>query len=73
MAREGRPCIFRSPGEKVRYQGIVTYHGSMFFEQARARLALIVKMKPAAVSDGAVIEYLARGDRKARAYLKAKG
>lgn len=71
MPRDGRPTIFRSLGDKVRYQGIVSEHGSMLFEKARARLATLVKAQPQAVSDGAVMEYLARGDRASRAYLRA--
>jgi hypothetical protein len=71
MPRDGRPTIFRSPGEKVRYQGLVSAVGAQLFEKARARVALLVKTNTDAVSDGAVMEYLARGDRASRAYLKS--
>lgn len=70
MARDGRPTIFRSPGDKVRYQGLVSAEGARLFEQARLRLANIVHVEIENVSDGAVMEYLARGDRETRAHVK---
>jgi len=50
----------------------MTPAGSVRFEQARARLARLVSREPEQVSDADVFEFLARGDKETRGYLKAQ-
>ena len=56
-----------------RVQGNLSRDAGEMFEDARLRLAVIVGRDPKGVSDGAVIEFLARGERNAKAFLKLKG
>lgn len=74
MARNlgGRPTIFGPKSPVCRYQGTTSEDGSMFFEQARARLAALVGWEPQKVGDGDVMEYLARGEVRTREYLAQK-
>lgn len=67
MARMGRPTIF-SP-KQIRIQGVVSPDGGRRFERARRALARLVGWKPAQVSDGDTIEFLARGEEGTAAYL----
>jgi len=59
----GRPSIF--PGAKSeRVQALITKIGKRKFEAARRRLASLAKLKVGQVSDAAVVEYLARGEKE---------
>lgn len=71
MAVMGRPAVFRKKLAENNIHARMTAEGSRLFEQARARLATIVDWKPARVSDSDVLEYLARGEKATRAYLKS--
>ena len=64
----GRASIFRDKVERV--QGMITAVGAGQFEAARDRLSTLVKRHVGDVSDGDVIEFLARGEANTRAYLK---
>lgn len=68
----GRPTIFVGP-KTQHIHGSLTAEGSEAFERARAKLAAISKLPPAKVSDGNTVEFLARGERATRAYLKGMG
>lgn len=74
--RIGRASIFRGKENGVRVQGILTRTGGQHFEGARRELARIyqqeLEVKPKTVSDADVIEYLALGEAKTRAYLRAE-
>lgn len=57
----GRPTIY--PGAKVHaVHGSLTKVGGELFEKARRRLAKVAKLDVGKVSDGATVEYLARGE-----------
>lgn len=59
-------------GKEFRRQGLLTPEGSGDFELARERLAKLVGWPPDSVSDGDTMEYLARGDKDTRAYLRSR-
>ena len=65
----GYVSIFRDKRGGDRLQGVVTKVGSLRFEQARAKLARLASRAPGKVSDGDVIEALARGWADTTAYL----
>jgi hypothetical protein len=56
----------------VRYQGIVTKEGARLFECRRRMLANMAGLSVDAVSDGAVFEYMARGNAQTMRYLKRR-
>lgn len=56
----GRPAIFRHKNAK-NIHGMITKEGEQAFEQARSAVALLVKRPKKRVSDGDVVEFLARG------------
>jgi hypothetical protein len=66
----GRASIFRGKEGGVRVQGIVTKRGGEAFEDARARLAQIAFRDKDSISDADVIEFLARGVRETRQYIR---
>jgi len=68
--RGGRPSIFGSKTNGTRLQGVITAAGSVRFNEARARLAKIAGWEPENVSDADVIEFMARGEKATRAFLK---
>jgi len=65
----GRPSVFRPKPPETNVHGRLTLEGRRMFELARKALAKIVGWKSERVSDGDVIEFLARGERNTRAYL----
>ena len=66
----GRVSIFEKNGPKV--QGIISLEGARRFELARTRLAQLAGWQERTVSDADTIEFLARGEHNAVAYLKQK-
>lgn len=56
----GRPAIYRNKNAK-NIHGMITKDGEKLFELARAQAAKIVDWPKKRVSDGDVIEFLARG------------
>jgi hypothetical protein len=68
----GRPSLFGKLNPKRRYQGLMTTIGSDAFEVKRRDLAEIAGVPVKAVSDGAVFEYLSRGEEATRAYFAQK-
>lgn len=72
VKREGRASIFRDKSGGDRVQGVITQPGSTRFEQRRAALAKLAGRETEDVSDADVIEYLARGEKNTRDYLKGK-
>jgi hypothetical protein len=57
----GRASIYRDKRGGDRVQGVITKTGSHAFEDARKRLARIVRRATDQISDADVIEWLARG------------
>lgn len=72
MATMGRPTLFGPKRGGRRVQGLLTREGTRLFKAARARVAGLWGKPQRIVSDGDVIEYLARGDDGTRVYLKEK-
>lgn len=67
----GRPTIF--VGRKTKHvHGRITEPGDVKFEEARARLAKLVGLPVGKVSDGNTVEFLSRGEKATRAYLKTR-
>lgn len=66
-----RPAIFRDKSAENDVHGRLTNEGLRCFEVARKTLAAIVDWPVDRVSDGDVVEFLARGERATRKYLKA--
>lgn len=64
-----RTSIFGSKRKSDRVQGILTPVGTRRFEHARQRLARLAGRETELVSDGDVIEYLARGEVETRKIL----
>jgi len=64
-----RPAIFGTKHHKARYQGILSEEGAARFEQARVRLAELVGWAIDRVSDGDVMEYMARGHAESQRWL----
>lgn len=56
----GRPAIYRNKNAK-NIHGMITEDGAKLFELARAEAARVVKWPKKRVSDGDVLEFLARG------------
>lgn len=65
----GHPSAFGTKDGR-RVQGVLTKDGTIRFEAARKRLAILLHKLPAQVSDGNVIEYLARGEAASKKVLK---
>lgn len=65
----GRQSVFRGKLGGQRIQGIITKRGGECFEGARRELAQLVRREPPQISDGDVIEFLARGKGNTRDYL----
>ena len=72
MPRMGRPSLFGKLNPKRRYQGLMTTVGSDAFEIKRRELAEIAGVPVKAVSDGAVFEYLSRGEEATRLFFASK-
>lgn len=66
-----RPAIFRGKLPENNVHGMLTKDGAKAFAARRRELAALVDWKPARVSDGDVIEFLARGEKPTKAYLKS--
>ena len=67
--RDGFPSIFRDKtGEKV--QALLTQEGTVAFRLARHRLSKLADVEEEMVKSSDVVEYLARGDRETRKYLR---
>ena len=73
MATMGRPSLFGQKNPKYRYQGVMTKHGGLRFEDARSELAALVGLPRKKVSDADVFEYLTRGREDTIAYLREQG
>lgn len=65
--------MFRDKASGTRVQGVLTADGYSAFEDARFRLSKIAGRHVDECSDADVIEFLARGDRATRDYLKLLG
>jgi hypothetical protein len=68
----GRPTIFGSKNGGRRASGLISRIGALRFEEARQRLAKLAGWEDRAVSDGETIDYLARGEKATREFLKQK-
>ena len=70
---EGLPSIFRGKDRLTgRVQGLLTRFGRARVEAARKPLAKLTGRKASTISQGDLIEYLARGDENTKAYLAGK-
>ena len=70
--KTGRPVIFGPKDDDKTVRALaLTKRGRVLFEKARKRLKKLAKW-PGSVSDGDVIESLARGDDETAAYLRQK-
>ena len=73
MARTGRPSIFRGKDRSTPVKAYMTPTGKKQLHVARRRLAHLVGWKVVDVSDGDVVEYLARGHEATVVYLTDRG
>lgn len=64
-----RPTIFGDKSTGTRKQGVITAKGETAFQAARKRLAKLVGWPESRVSDGDVIEFMARGEAATRKWL----
>jgi hypothetical protein len=76
MAIMGRASIFREKDGGDRVQGVITRRGAQAFEWKRQELAAlyerIMGRAPTTVSDADVIEFMARGEKETKLYLKVR-
>lgn len=77
MAQTNRSgCLFGPKSSRTRFQGILSKKGGLALERARSRLWALYRevfgIDPTRISDGDVVEYLARGDEDCRQELEAK-
>lgn len=70
---EGHPAIFRGKDRTKPLRAFLTEIGKAKIEEARKRLAKLAKWKVSDVSNGDVVEYLARGEQETIAYLRDVG
>lgn len=72
----GRPSLFaRDPETKRRVQGYLSEDAARKFDAARARLAAIARQETGqswTVSDAETLEFLARGEKDTRRYLRER-
>ena len=72
MKPMGRPSVFRDKNKRNRVVGILTDTGAEKFNAARQRLSVLSGMDVELVSDGDVVEFLARGANATREYLRRR-
>lgn len=72
----GRPSLFaRDPKTKRRVQGYLTEDASKKFDRARERLVAIARQETGQswnVSDAETLEFLCRGEKDTRRYLRER-
>jgi hypothetical protein len=72
--KTGREAVFRGKVNGYRVQGVLTKNGGKQFNAAREQLSSVYKQETgrelATVSDADVIEFLARGTKGTREYLR---
>lgn len=75
MKRRGRVAVFLNPDgtpKTARVNGVITDDGHACFEEQRAALGRLLGWEAARVSDADVVEYMARGEKRARKYLRGR-
>jgi hypothetical protein len=66
----GRKSAFRGKKNGMRVNGTITEEGGRAFGRARLRLAVLMQGDPNSISDADVIEFLARGEKDTKSYLR---
>lgn len=70
--KTGRPTLFGPKDDPRTVRALaLTKRGRVLFEQARTKLKTLANW-PGTVSDGDVIESLARGEKETASYLRKK-
>lgn len=71
--KTGRPAIFRPKDRLHGIRAFMTADGEAALQVARVRLATLTGWDADEISVGDVVEYLARGEKDTRAYLRRSG
>jgi len=71
-AQRGRPSIFRDKEDGVRVQAVISKASGRLFEASRKRLAELAGREIEHTSQADVIEFLLRGEKATKDYLKGK-